>query len=157
LRVPAQAPAGTYALTLNVGDYPAVVDASDSFTFEKQAAAGVAAREFGLASLASEGAFFGGAAAAAPAAAAPAAATLSVSPNPSWGRSAVRFALEAGAAVRLSVLDALGREVALLAEGALAAGQHAYTFEGADLPAGLYLARLEVGGRVQTHRFTVVR
>ncbi|HLT48233.1 MAG TPA: T9SS type A sorting domain-containing protein, partial [Rubricoccaceae bacterium] len=82
---------------------------------------------------------------------------LAVYPNPSGGRSTVGFTLDAPAAVRLSVLDELGREVAVLVEGALPAGGHAYPFVGADLPAGLYLARLEVGGRVETHRFSVVR
>src|SRR5690606_42006168 len=82
---------------------------------------------------------------------------LAVSPIPSGGRTTVGFALEASSSVRLSVLDALGREVALLAEGRVGAGEHAYAFEGHDLPAGLYLARLEVGGRVATHRFSIVR
>src|SRR5690606_19577974 len=165
LRVPGAAPAGTYTLTLNVGEYPSGVEASDAFTFEKGAAgAAVAARAEGPVELVAEGAFFDaeGSEAAAPAAAASAssvvpAGRLAVYPNPSGGRSTVGFALEASSSVRLSVLDALGREVAVLAEGRLGAGEHAYAFEGHDLPAGLYLARLEVGGRVATHRFSIVR
>ena len=159
LRVPAAAPPGTYTLTLNVGEYPSGVEASDAFTFEKGAAgAAVAARAEGPVELTSEGAFFDAEAVVAPAASAVTSpGRLAVYPNPSGGRSTVGFALEASSSVRLSVLDALGREVALLAEGRLGAGEHAYAFEGHDLPAGLYLARLEVGGRVATHRFSIVR
>src|SRR5690606_35238705 len=59
LRVPAAAPAGTYTLTLNVGEYPSGVEASDAFTFEKGAAgAAVAARAEGPVELVAEGAFF---------------------------------------------------------------------------------------------------
>src|SRR5690606_20249860 len=162
LRVPGAAPAGTYTLTLNVGEYPSGVDASDAFTFEKQgagAAGAVATQAEGPVELVAKGAFFDAEASESEAAEAEAAAAgrLAVYPNPSGGRSTVGFTLDAPAAVRLSVLDALGREVALLAEGTLPAGSHAYPFEDADLPAGLYLARLEVGGHVETHRFTVVR
>src|SRR5690606_35827187 len=157
LRVPAAAPAGTYTLTLNVGEYPSGVEASDAFTFEKGAAA-VAARAEGPVELVAEGAFFDAEAVVAPAASAVTSpGRLAVYPNPSGGRRTVGFALEASSSVRRSVLDALGREAARLGGWRLGAGEHAYAFEGHDLPAGLYLARLEVGGRVATHRFSIVR
>ena len=152
LNVPGRAPGGLYTLTLNVGDYPSTVDASDSFTFEKAAAAGREAG--GEARLVSEGAFFGEAGSTAPAVAP---AGVAVYPNPAQGRSTVRFTLGEDATGRLSVLDALGREVAVLVDGALAAGPHAYAFDGTALPAGLYLARLEIDGRVETQRFSLVR
>src|SRR5690606_6470732 len=80
LNVPGRAPAGVYTLTLNVGAYPSVVDASDSFTFEKEAA-GVASREEGAEMPVSEGAFFDEAAGA-PAASIAAPVGVAVYPNP---------------------------------------------------------------------------
>ena len=77
------------------------------------------------------------------------------SPNPSTGRARVPFVLDAAATVRLTVLDALGREVAVLAEGALAAGAHE-----ASLPAlapGVYHVRLVAGGEATVRRAVVVR
>ena len=53
--------------------------------------------------------------------------------------------------------DALGRAVAVLADGILAAGPHETTFDGAALPAGVYLVRLVAGGRTATRAVTVLR
>jgi hypothetical protein len=79
------------------------------------------------------------------------------SPNPFTGRTTLRFALPAAAAVRLVVYDALGRRVAVLADGPREAGWHEATFDGAPLPAGVYVARLEAGDVVLARRLTVLR
>ena len=55
------------------------------------------------------------------------------------------------------IFDVLGRRVATLAEGYLEAGAHRLTFNGAALPAGVYVVRAEVGSRVLTQRLTVIR
>jgi hypothetical protein len=132
-RVPAAAPAGEYTVTLNVGDFPGTVTASDSFTFVKEAsrAGGAVASTAGAA-----GAAY---------------------PNPFTDRTTIRFTTEAAATARLSVYDVLGREVAVLANGPVDAGQHAVVLDGARLPAGVYVWRLDVGGRVATGRLTRVR
>ena len=44
--------------------------------------------------------------------------------------------------VRVEVFDLLGRRVALLHEGPLGAGTHAFTFDAAHLPSGRYLLRV---------------
>jgi len=55
--------------------------------------------------------------------------------------------------VSLSVYDVAGREVArLLTHEHLAAGAHQVEFHGAGLPSGVYLCRLQAGGRAQTAR-----
>ncbi|MDX1548783.1 MAG: T9SS type A sorting domain-containing protein, partial [Rhodothermales bacterium] len=59
--------------------------------------------------------------------------------------------------IRVAVYDALGREVARLHEGPLAAGTHRLTFDAADLPSGTYLIRAGGGGAVQTRAVTLVR
>ena len=78
------------------------------------------------------------------------------SPNPTRDRAAFRFTLGEAGAARLAVYDALGREVARLADGALGAGSHAFTLDAAALPAGLYFGRLETPKGVQTQRLVVV-
>ena len=82
---------------------------------------------------------------------------LAVGPNPTRGGAAVTFRLGAGADVRVAVYDVLGREVAVLAEGAYPAGAHRVALAAGALPAGPYVVRLVAGGAAQTARLTVVR
>ena len=90
-------------------------------------------------------------------AASPGPLALSVAPNPSRGIAEVAFELAAPDEVRLRILDVLGRTVAVLSAGALAAGPHRFTLESEALPAGLYVAVLEAGGERSTQTFTVAR
>jgi spore coat protein CotH len=62
------------------------------------------------------------------------------------GRIAARFTLSDASAVRLSVLDTRGREVALLFNGRLGAGMHERVFDPGALPSGTYIFRLRAGG-----------
>ena len=77
-------------------------------------------------------------------------------PNPARASTALRFELTESADVRLAIYDALGREVAVLADGSLAAGNHAVRFGTAGLPAGVYAVRLTTGDGVVASRFTVL-
>jgi hypothetical protein len=77
-------------------------------------------------------------------------------PNPALGRAAFTLTLPAPGSVRLSVLDVLGREVAVLVDGALAAGAHDVAFEARGLAGGTYVWRLDAGGAVQSGRFTLI-
>jgi len=79
-------------------------------------------------------------------------------PNPTSGRATVAFSIEDATDVRLSVYDALGREVAVLMEGTAPSGRHELAFDGAELVAGTYLVRLTTAdGRVASHRLTLLR
>ena len=82
---------------------------------------------------------------------------LAVYPNPAAGRARVAFGLAEGGAVRLAVYDALGREVAVLADGAVTAGRHVAAFDGSGLASGVYVVRLETGAGVETRRLTLLR
>jgi hypothetical protein len=82
---------------------------------------------------------------------------LTTAPNPTAGRATVAFGLAEGADVRVAVYDALGREVAVLADGPLGVGRHALAFDGSALGAGVYVVRLEGPAEAQTARLTVVR
>ena len=85
-----------------------------------------------------------------------------VRPNPSGRAASVSYALAGPADVRVAIYDALGRSVATLADGPRTAGEHEVAFDASDLPAGVYLIRLEAVGddgaaHVETRRLTFVR
>lgn len=78
-------------------------------------------------------------------------------PNPFNPATELRYALPEEGRVRLVVFNALGQEVAVVAEGVLPAGEHTATFDASALPSGVYLARLEAGGLRLTVRMLLVR
>ena len=78
---------------------------------------------------------------------------LSVAPNPARGASRVRFTLDAATPVRVRITDVLGRTVAVLYDGLLGTGPHAYSWTAPAAP-GLYVATVEAGARVATARLT---
>lgn len=74
-------------------------------------------------------------------------------PNPFNPSTRISFDLPGRAHVRLAVVDILGREVAVPAEGEMEGGAHALTFDASGLAAGAYLYRLTAltaGGAVRT-------
>ena len=79
------------------------------------------------------------------------------SPNPVRGATTLRYRLAAGADVELVVYDLRGRRVAVLAEGARAAGEHAARFDARGLAPGRYVVRLQAGGATRRADVTVVR
>jgi hypothetical protein len=83
-------------------------------------------------------------------------------PNPFNPATVISFRLVRAVAARLAVYDALGREVAMLAEGFLPAGNHEVRWNGRDrygnpVSSGVYLYRLEVDGKAETRKMTLVR
>jgi hypothetical protein len=82
---------------------------------------------------------------------------LAVSPNPVSSVASAQYEIADFAPVRLSVHDALGREVAVLADEQRVAGAHQVMWDATMLRSGMYLLRLEVAGAVTTRRFAVVR
>ena len=84
-------------------------------------------------------------------------ATLAVAPHPVVGATTIRVTLVQPAAVRLEVLDALGRRVAVLANAAFGAGDHALPWDATGLAPGVYLAQLSVGDATTARRVVVAR
>ena len=85
----------------------------------------------------------------------PAAPSVSVYPNPAAGRATVALAAVTGD-VRVSVFDALGREVAVLHDGPVAGSLEASVAPGRLRP-GAYLVRVVGEGLTATRALTVVR
>jgi hypothetical protein len=83
-------------------------------------------------------------------------------PNPARGRATFRYALPREGAVWLTIHDARGRTIATIVSAQQAAGMHAAIWLGRDdhgarVAPGVYYARLEAPGGVETARIAVVR
>lgn len=83
-------------------------------------------------------------------------------PNPFNPRTTLTFDLPAAGATRLEIYDTRGRRVAVLVDGMLPAGHHevewtAVSDKGRDLPSGVYLVHLNLEGRIDTGRLSLVR
>ena len=77
-------------------------------------------------------------------------------PNPTSGAARLTLGVSEAGRVRVVVLDALGRAVATLVDGPLAAGAHEVAWDGRGA-AGVYLVRATMGGHTTTRRVLVVR
>jgi len=78
-------------------------------------------------------------------------------PNPFNATTTISYILDKPGRTRLSVFDLSGRKVARLADGSREAGIHSALWEASGLPAGVYLLRLESGGRIAVGKAVVVR
>jgi hypothetical protein len=82
-------------------------------------------------------------------------------PNPFRGQTTLRFDLPEAANVSLSIYDVMGRQVATLVDGSMAAGRHEVAWQGrgrnGSLASGVYFARLKAGTHTATRRLTIVR
>lgn len=78
-------------------------------------------------------------------------------PNPFSGITGITVELPTSTVATLRLYDAIGREVKTLLEGEQPAGTLQITVDGADLPAGRYLARLTTGTTQQTITMIVVK
>lgn len=67
---------------------------------------------------------------------------LTIAPNPSAGQAVVRYELAHPTTVGLTVVDAIGREVATLVQAEQPAGAYAIPLTATHLPAGVYTCRL---------------
>ena len=91
-------------------------------------------------------------------AAAPAASALALAgPNPFRSWTTLALSLPGGGRVEAALYDVLGRRVAVLHDGALAAGAHTLAVDASSLPAGVYVARVAGPGVAASVTLTVVR
>jgi hypothetical protein len=78
-------------------------------------------------------------------------------PNPFNPATEIGFRIDERGEVSLQVFDLLGREVATLLKAELPPGHHVMRFDGAELPSGVYLYRLQARGRTLTRRMVLIR
>ncbi len=77
--------------------------------------------------------------------------------NPSRGLARLAVTLDASRVVRLTLHDALGREVAVVADGPLPGGRQTLAVDLGGLAPGVYVARLQAGGAVRALPLTLTR
>ncbi len=112
------------------GNYKLVPESADDLDFTVDAEDGAQAGAFGLKAL---------------------------YPNPASDAAAVRFTTTEQADVRLDVYDVVGRRVAVLVDGPLAAATHTATLDARSLAGGVYLVRLQAGGRTATQKLVLIK
>jgi flagellar hook assembly protein FlgD len=83
-------------------------------------------------------------------------------PNPFNPSTTIPYRLRQEGHVRLSVHDALGREVRLLVRDSMPAGAHAAVWDGSadngrSLPSGTYFSRLTVDGQTLTKQMLYLK
>jgi hypothetical protein len=78
-------------------------------------------------------------------------------PNPFNGQTMIRYSIPEDAAVRVSVSDLLGREVAVIAEGPKPAGLHQQVWDASAQASGVYLCRMQSGRFSHTRKLLLLR
>jgi hypothetical protein len=78
-------------------------------------------------------------------------------PNPFNPVATISFAIPHAENVRLAVFNTLGQEVAVLSDGMLNAGRHNFSFDGANLSTGLYVARIQFSDRTLTSKLLLLK
>ncbi|MDB5034203.1 MAG: Subtilisin-like serine protease [Chlorobi bacterium] len=78
-------------------------------------------------------------------------------PNPFNASTTIPFELRSAADIELSLYDALGAQVRVLAQERMSAGAHSVTLDGADLAQGVYYYSLSVNGEKISRRMLLVR
>jgi len=78
-------------------------------------------------------------------------------PNPFNPSTQLSYDLKADGNVKLTVFNLVGQSVRVLVDGYQTAGYYEVTFDANDLPAGIYLYKLQVGDYSSVKRMTLVK
>lgn len=78
-------------------------------------------------------------------------------PNPFNPVTNITFDIADKGSVSLKVFDVMGHEVANLVSGELAQGRHTVAWDARNLPAGMYLCRLEAGSFTATRKMMLIK
>jgi hypothetical protein len=78
-------------------------------------------------------------------------------PNPFNPSTTIRYGLPGRVHMTLTVFNTLGQQITTLIQGVQGPGFHEVSFDGSNLPSGVYFYRLQAGDFTQTKRFVLVR
>ncbi|HMQ79845.1 MAG TPA: T9SS type A sorting domain-containing protein [Ignavibacteria bacterium] len=78
-------------------------------------------------------------------------------PNPFNPSTQLSYDLKTDGNVKLTVFNLVGQSVRVLVDGFQTAGYYEVTFDANDLPAGIYLYKLQVGDYSSVKRMTLVK
>jgi len=78
-------------------------------------------------------------------------------PNPFNPTTNIKFSVPATSNVRITVYDALGKEVARLLDSEMSAGSHQVTWNATNLASGIYFSRMEAGDFVTIKKMLLMK
>ncbi|MHB8579959.1 MAG: T9SS type A sorting domain-containing protein [Ignavibacteriaceae bacterium] len=78
-------------------------------------------------------------------------------PNPFNPTTTIDFALPKSGNVKLGVYDILGREITMLVNGNLTAGNHSVNFNALNLASGIYFYKLQAGNFVSVKKLVLLK
>jgi cytochrome c len=78
-------------------------------------------------------------------------------PNPFNPSTRIEYVLPRAGVVKLTVYNALGQEVRVVAQGMKPAGTHVDSFDGSQLTSGVYFYRLDFGGQSRVRQFMLLK
>ncbi|HLP18172.1 MAG TPA: T9SS type A sorting domain-containing protein [Bacteroidota bacterium] len=78
-------------------------------------------------------------------------------PNPFNPSTTLRFELAGREHVRLTIYDALGRQIAMLLDEDIAAGTHALQWNASGIPSGVYFCRMSAGSHLAVQKLLLQR
>jgi len=78
-------------------------------------------------------------------------------PNPFNPETSIKFGLKAPGLAQLHVFNVMGQEVATVLNTELAAGEHTVSFNGSELPSGVYFYSLEVNGYQSIQKMVLMK
>ncbi|MGK7389971.1 MAG: T9SS type A sorting domain-containing protein, partial [Candidatus Cyclobacteriaceae bacterium M2_1C_046] len=78
-------------------------------------------------------------------------------PNPFNPATTISFELKEDSEVLLSIWNIVGQKVVTLVDGMKEAGEHTATWNASEMPSGIYIAQLEVGGQVFIRKMTLIK
>ncbi len=87
----------------------------------------------------------------------PAAVELTTYPNPFNPSSNIHFTLTEAGPVTLQVYNLNGDLVSILVDGNLSAGSHQVSFDGGNLPSGVYIARITTANATSATRMVLLK
>jgi len=78
-------------------------------------------------------------------------------PNPFNPTTVISFTLPAASRVSLQVYDLAGRSAMTLVNGWRDSGEHEVTFDGSELPSGIYFAKLTAGEFTAVQKLVLIK
>lgn len=78
-------------------------------------------------------------------------------PNPASLQAKIVYNIANDANARITIMDAMGKEVISVVNGFHAQGQYTQGLDASQLPAGIYFCRLERNGEVSIKKFTIIK
>jgi hypothetical protein len=78
-------------------------------------------------------------------------------PNPFNPTTIISYQIPEASEVEIKIIDALGREVANLADTVMPAGHHEIPFNAGNLPGGIYFCRFKAGSYLETRKLVLLK